>query len=85
LDLFNRYLFLAICAYFITYKQKKEKALLALKKVLSYNNKDQFSILLLILQDYSIIYKLEAIMADNASLNNVLCRTIKTYIKEKAD
>jgi hypothetical protein len=42
-------------------------------------------ILLLVLQDYGIVHKLGAIVADNASLNNVLCRTIETYIKEEAD
>jgi hypothetical protein len=42
-------------------------------------------ILLPVLQDYGIVYKLGAIVADNASLNNVLCRTIETYIKEEAD
>ncbi len=32
-----------------------------------------------------IVYKLRAIIADNASLNNILCYTIKTYIEEKED
>jgi hypothetical protein len=81
----NRYLFLTICAYFTTYKQKKEKALLALKEVLGHSGEDQFSILLPVLQDYGIVHKLGAIIADNASSNNVLCRTIETYIKEEAD
>ena len=81
----NRYLLLAICAYFTTYEQKKEKALLALKEVPGYSGENQFSILLPVLQDYSIIHKLGAIVADNASSNNVLCRTIETYIKEETD
>jgi hypothetical protein len=81
----NRYLFLAICAYFTTYEQKKEKALLALKEVPGHSGEDQFSILLPVLQDYGIVHKLGAIVADNASSNNVLCRTIETYMEEEAD
>jgi len=76
----NRYLFLAICAYFTTYEQKKEKALLALKEVPGHSGEDQFSILLPVLQDYGIELKLGAIIADNTSPNNVLCRIIEKYI-----
>ena len=81
----NRYLLLAICAHFTTYEGKKEKALLALKEVPGHGGEDQFSILLPILQDYGIVHKLGAIIADNAAPNNVLCRTIETYMEEKAD
>jgi hypothetical protein len=37
-------------------------------------------ILLPVLQDYDIELKLGAIIADNAPLNNVLCRTIKKHM-----
>jgi hypothetical protein len=48
-----------------------------------YSRDDQFSILLPVLQDYDIKLKLRAIIADNAPLNNVLCRTIKKYMWEE--
>jgi hypothetical protein len=76
----NRWLILAICIHFTSYDYKKEKALLALKKVPGHSGDDQFSILLPVLQDYGIELKLGAIIADNASPNNVLCRTIEKYI-----
>jgi hypothetical protein len=76
----NRWLILAICAHFTSYDQKKEKALLALKKVPGHSGDDQFSILLPVLQDYGIELKLGAIIADNAPPNNVLCRTIEKHM-----
>jgi hypothetical protein len=36
----------------------------------------QFAVLLPILEDYDIFYKLGAIIANNASTNDVLCRAI---------
>ena len=54
------------------YNQKKQKALLALPKVPSYSREDQFSILLPVLNDYSIIQKLRAIITNNTPSNNVL-------------
>jgi hypothetical protein len=48
-----------------------------------HNNDDQFSILLPILEDYGIVRKLEAIIADNTSPNNVLYRLIKNHWRKK--
>jgi hypothetical protein len=48
-----------------------------------HNGENQFSILLLILQDYDIVKKLGAIIIDNASSNNVLYRTIEAHYKDK--
>jgi hypothetical protein len=58
-------------------------ALLALQKVPGHSGEDQFSILLPVLQDYGIVKKLGAIIADNAPSNNVLCRTIEAHYKDK--
>jgi hypothetical protein len=63
----------------------RAKALLALCKVKGYSRENQFEILLLVLQDYGIVRKLGAIVADNASLNNTLCQVIKTYMLAKED
>jgi hypothetical protein len=67
------------------YEQKKQKALLALKRVPGHSGDDQFSILLPVLKDYDIVHKLGAIIADNAAPNNVLCRTIESYMEEEED
>jgi hypothetical protein len=75
----NRFLLLAIVAHFTSHDQKKRKALLALKQVAGHSSDDQFAILLPVLEDYGIVRKLGAIIADNASANNVLCRLIEAH------
>ena len=81
----NRWLLLAICAHFTTHLQKKQKALLALKKVPGHSGEDQFSVLLPVLEDYGIVRQLGAIVADNASPNNVLCRRIESHWGQELD
>ena len=66
--------------HFTSYDHKKEKVLLALKKVPDHSRDNQFSILLPVLQDYGIELKLGAIIADNAPPNNVLCRIIEKHM-----
>jgi hypothetical protein len=48
-----------------------------------YSSDDQFSILFLIFEDYGIVRKLGAIVANNVFLNNVLCRLIENYWKKE--
>ena len=81
----NQWLLLAIYAHFTMYDQKKQKALLALKRVPGHSREDQFSILLPALEDYDIVRKLGAIIADNAAPNNVLCRVIQSHFKDELD
>jgi hypothetical protein len=81
----NRWLLLAIVAHFTTADLKRQRALLALKKVPGHSGGDQFSILLPVLQDYGIVRKLGAIIADNASPNGTLCNTIEEYWEEELD
>jgi hypothetical protein len=81
----NHWLLLAICAHFTTHCQRKQKALLALQKVPGHSGEDQFLILLLVLEDYGIVRKLGAIVADNAPSNNVLCRFIQSYWEDTFD
>jgi hypothetical protein len=79
----NQWLLLAICAHFTTCDHKKQKALLALKKVPGHSGEDQFSILFPVLEDYDIVQKLGAIIADNAASNNVLCRIIQSHFEDQ--
>jgi hypothetical protein len=48
-----------------------------------HSSDDQFLILFPIFEDYGIVRKFGAIIADNASLNNVLCRLIENHWKEE--
>jgi hypothetical protein len=79
----NRLLLLAICGHFTTYDGKQQKALLALKQVSGHSSEAQMSILWPVLQDYGITHKLGAIVCDNASTNNVLCRLVQKELKDK--
>jgi len=76
----NHHLLLAICAHYTTYLLKWQKALLALCIVVGHSGQNQFNVLLLVLQDYGVIRKLGAIVADNASLNNTLCEIIEDHM-----
>lgn len=79
----NRYLLLAICAHFTTHDSKRQKALLALKRVGGHAGDDQFAVLLPVLEDYGIARKLGAIVADNAPSNNTLCQAIEYYWEQE--
>jgi len=81
----NRHLLLAICAHYTTHLLKRQKALLSLHTVAGHSGQNQFDILLPALQDYGIVRKLGAIVADNASPNNTLCAIIETHMREKEE
>jgi hypothetical protein len=82
----NYHLLLGICAHFVGQNQEKlSKALLALRTVENHSGEQQFSTLLPVLQDYGIIQKLGSIVSDNASTNDVLCRTTSIYLSEQED
>jgi hypothetical protein len=78
---------LAICAHYTTHLLQRQKALLALRTVAGHSGQNQFNILLPVLQDYGIVQKLGAIVADNASPNNTLCDIIEDHmlIKERQE
>jgi hypothetical protein len=61
------------------------KTLLGLHLVAGYSREDQFDVLLSIIQDYSIVRKLGAIVSNNSSTNNTLCRATKAYLKGEED
>ena len=76
----NHHLLLAICAHYTTHLLKRQKALLALCTVAGHSGQNQFNVLLPVLQDYGVIRKLGAIVADNASPNNTLCEIIEDHM-----
>jgi hypothetical protein len=71
--------------YCTTYSLKRQKALLALCQVAGHSRENQFNILLPVLKDYGIVRQLRAVVADNASLNNTLCKAIENYIRDKQE
>ena len=81
----NGHLLLAICAHYTNHLLQRAKALLALRKVKGHSGENQFKVLLPVLQDYGIVRKLGAIVADNASPNNTLCQAIEAYMLVKED
>jgi hypothetical protein len=54
-------------------EEKHRKTLLGLHLVVGYSGKVQFDVVLSIIQEYSIIQKLRAIIGDKSSTNNTLC------------
>jgi hypothetical protein len=82
----NRLLLLGICAHFVDCTQEKHtKALLALSTVANHSGDEQFATLLPVLKDYGIVRKLGSIVCDNATPNDVLCRTVEAYLKREED
>jgi hypothetical protein len=81
----NRLLLLGVVAHFVDYQEKHWNALLALRKIANHTGDEQFTILLPILKDYSILQGLGAIVGDNASTNDTLCRAIATHLLEEED
>jgi hypothetical protein len=77
----NRLLLLAVTADFVGYAEERHmKALLALRIVKGHSGKEQFDVLLPVLQDYGIMHKLGAVVADNSGTNNTLCQEIEDHL-----
>ena len=75
---------LAVTADFVDcIEEKHMKTLLALQIVKDYNEKEQFAVLLSVLQDYDIVQKLETVVADNSDTNDTLYQEIKAYLLNK--
>ena len=59
------------------------KTLLALYTVKNYSKEAQFAVLLFVLDNYSIVQKLEAVVTDNFSTNDIFCQEIKAHLLNK--
>jgi hypothetical protein len=81
----NGLLLLGICAHFVNHLQEHIKALIALPEVANHSGEEQFAVVLPVLKDYGIVRKLGAIVSDNASTNDTLCRTIEAHLLEEED
>jgi hypothetical protein len=72
-------------AHFVDCFEKYFKALIALCMITNHSGNEQFFVLLPILQDYSIVQKLGAIVSDNASTNNTLCAVVEEHLLEEEE
>ena len=82
----NKRLLLAVTGDFVDYtKEKHMKTLLALRTVKGHSGEAQIDVLIPVIQDYNIVRKLGAVVSDNSSTNDTLCRAIEAYLLEKED
>jgi len=79
----NRHLLLGICAHFIDKQHNLTKALLGLPVVENYSEEEQFTTLLPVLREYVIVRNVGAIVADNSTTNDTLCRAVSRYLGEE--
>ena len=80
----NNHLLLAITVDFVDCTEEKHmKTLLAFQIVKDYNEEKQFTVLLSVFQDYDIVQKLEAVVADNSDTNDILCQEIEAHLLNK--
>jgi len=78
----NRLLLLGICGHFVDRQKQLRKSLLALRPVASHSGQEQFQTFLPVLQEYGFSQKLGAIISDNASTNDTLCRAIHGHLEK---
>lgn len=77
----NKKLFLGICSHFVDRETEQlSKALLGLPAIPSHHASTQHDALLSLLEDYDIKQKLGAIISDNASSNDKLCRLLRSSL-----
>ena len=80
----NKHLLLAITTDFVDCTEEKHmKTFLALQIVKNHSKKEQFAVLLSVLQDYDIVQKLEAVVADNFDTNDTFCQEIEAHLLNK--
>ena len=79
----NFYSCLAVCCSFVDRDEQRLAPLLALREVESHSGEDQWKALLPVLQDYGIVRKLGAVVGDNSTTNDTLCRAISLYLEEE--
>ena len=78
----NNHLLLAVCAHFVDSQDNLTKALLALRPVSGHSGAEQWNALFPVLEEYGIIRKLGAIVADNSTTNDTLCSSIHDHLAQ---
>jgi hypothetical protein len=79
----NTYLFLGIVGYFVRNGDKNvTRHLLGLPEIGSHSGDEQFAVLLPVLDEYNTAHRIGAIIGDNATTNDTLCRAIGSWYSE---
>lgn len=82
----NKHLLLGVTGDFIDcIEEKHQKTLLGLRLVASHSREAQFEVVLPIIQEYSIVQKLGAVIGDNSSTNDTLYQAIEAHLLEEED
>jgi len=82
----NKHLLLGVTGDFVDCIEEKHlKTLLGLRPVAGHSGEDQFDVLISILQEYDIVRKLGALVGDNSSTNDTLCRAIEAYLRKEEE
>jgi len=73
-------LLLAVCASFIGVQNSFRNILIGLRIVEGHSGENQWNSLLPLLQEYGIENKIGAVIGNNATTNNTLCRTMAQWL-----
>ena len=79
----NHFLLIVIADFVDCIEEKHMKTLFVLQIMKNHNEKKQFAVFLSVLQDYDIVQKLEAVVADNSDTNDTLCQEIEAHLLNK--
>jgi hypothetical protein len=80
----NTHLVFAVCGHFINIDGQRQTLLLAYRTIDEHAGEVQFEQgLLPVLEDYQIVQRVGALMGDNASTNDTLCRTTSQYLRQQ--
>jgi hypothetical protein len=80
----NNYITIAICAHFVDVDERLQTMLIALRNIDGQTGEAQFEQALLpVLKEYKIARKIGAVVSDNATSNDTLCRTIGGYLRQE--
>jgi hypothetical protein len=82
----NRILFLGVVAHFVRGDSTQlQKNLLGLRQIGGHSGEDQFNTLRVICEEYGIWTNLGAVIGDNATTNDTLCRTISQWFSQNLE
>jgi len=80
----NKCLVAAICSHFVDTDEQLQTVLLGVRHIGGHAGEIQFEQALLpVLEDYEIVRRIGAIVGDNATTNDTLCRTISQHLRER--
>lgn len=79
----NGHSLLGTCAHFVSSSDQHMKALISLRPVANHSGAEQLSSLIPVFQDYGISHKVGAVVSDNATPNDTLCRAMEVHLRDE--